>query len=276
MRNLSKNQVKKIKDFVFKNGRLLERNLFLYFFENGNKDAVIKALLAYQNLDGGFGNGIEPDLLCPDSTAIGAETAMYILDLLEYVDNEITDHLFAWIIKEQNEEGYINHPPKNLYNYPFQEWWSNPDDLRIFALSGFLKKWGLKDATFFEKVKYFYSNSSLPNEFTFYEYPYFIYLKYLGKNKEEKKMLQQIINQFPSIFEKNKEHYPLFGRHWYHALDIVDKKVVENEADNFLNGLKDDGGLKIIYQNFPWWRPIWTLDGLIIAKIWGIIDFQSD
>jgi len=276
MRNLSKNQVKKIKDFVFKNGRLLERNLFLYFFENGNKDAVIKALLAYQNLDGGFGNGIEPDLLCPDSTAIGAETAMYILDLLEYVDNEITDHLFAWIIKEQNEEGYINHPPKNLYNYPFQEWWSNPDDLRIFALSGFLKKWGLKDATFFEKVKYFYSNSSLPNEFTFYEYPYFIYLKYLGKNKEEKKMLQQIINQFPSIFKKNKEHYPLFGRHWYHALDIVDKKVVENEADNFLNGLKDDGGLKIIYQNFPWWRPIWTLDGLIIAKIWGIIDFQSD
>ena len=276
MRNLSKNQLKKIKDFVFKNGRLLERNLFLYFFENGNKDAVIKALLAYQNLDGGFGNGIEPDLLCPDSTAIGAETAMYILDLLEYVDNEITDHLFTWIIKEQNEEGYINHPPKNLYNYPFQEWWSHTDDLRIFALSGFLKKWGLKDATFFEKVKYFYSNSSLPKEFTFYEYPYFIYLKYLGKNKEEKKMLQQIINQFPSIFEKNKEHYPLFGRHWYHALDIVDKKVVENEADNFLNGLKDDGGLKIIYQNFPWWRPIWTLDGLIIAKIWGIIDFQSD
>ena len=273
MRTIDEDQIRKIKEFIFKNGRLLERRLFSFFFENGNRNDVIKALVAYQNLDGGFGNGIEPDLSFPDSTAIGAETAMYILDLLDYVNNEITDHIFNWIIKEQNEEGYINHPPKNMSNYPFQEWWSGPDDLRIFALSGFLKKWGLKDATFFKKVKYFYSNSSLPKEFTFYEYPYFIYLKYLGENKEEKKMLQHIITQLPSIFEKNKEYYPLFGRHWYHALDFVDKKVVENEADNFVNGLKDDGGLKIIYQNLPWWSPIWTLDGLILLKNSGKIEF---
>ncbi|NVM35408.1 MAG: hypothetical protein HWN81_07420 [Candidatus Lokiarchaeota archaeon] len=273
MIDLSKNQIEKIKDFIFKTGRLLERKLFSFFFENGSKDVVIKALVAYQNSDGGFGNGIEPDLLCPDSTAIGTETAMYILDLIDYVDSKITDQLFNWILEEQNEEGYIRHPPKNLYNYPFQEWWSGPDDLRIFALSGFLKKWGLKDDTFFKKVKDFYSNSSLPKEFKFYEYPYFTYLKYLGENKEEKKMLQHIISQLPSIFENNKEHYPLFGRHWYHALDIVDKKVIENEADNFFNGLQDDGGLKIIYQNFPWWRPIWTLDGLILLKKSGTIEF---
>jgi hypothetical protein len=271
MRTIDEKQIKKIKEFIFKNGRLLERRLFSFFFENGNKDDVIKALLAYHNLDGGFGNGIEPDLLCPDSTAIGAETAMYILDLLEYVDNNITDQLFNWIIKEQNEEGYINHPPKNMYNYPFQEWWGNPDDLRIFSLAGFLKKWGLKDSDFFKKVKFFYSNSSLPKEFKFYEYPYFTYLKYLGESEEEKKMLQQIITQLPSIFDNNKEHYSLFGRAWYHALDVVDEKVLENEADNFFNGLKEDGGLKIIYQNLPWWRPIWTLEGLILLKKSGRI-----
>ena len=273
MRTIDENQIEKIKEFIFKNGRLLERRLFSFFFENGNRNDVIKALVAYQNLDGGFGNGIEPDLSCPDSTAIGAETAMYILDLLEYVDNEITDQLFNWIIKKQNEEGYINHPPKNMYNYPFQKWWGNPDDLRIFALSGFLKKWGLKDADFFKKVEYFYSNSSHPEEFTFYEYPYFIYLKYIGESKEEKKMLQHIINQLPSIFENNKEHYPLFSRAWYHALDVVDEKVVENEVDNFFNGLKEDGCLKIFYQNLPWWRPIWTLEGLILLKKTGIIDY---
>lgn len=271
MFELDEKLMDKIKDFIFSNGRLLERQLYCYFFENAGKEGCIKALLAYQNSDGGFGNGIEPDILCPDSTAIGAETAMYILDLLEYINNEITDQLFNWIIKEQNEEGYINHPPKIMYKYPFQKWWNNPDDQRIFALSGFLKKWGLKDATFFEKVKKFYTNSSLLEEFTFYDYPYFIYLKYLGENKEEKKMLQHIIKQLPSIFEDNKEHYPLFGRHWFHALDIADKKMVENEANNFFNGLKEDGGLKIIYQNLPWWRPIWTLDGLIILKKYKLI-----
>ncbi|MBY9003711.1 MAG: hypothetical protein KGD73_07040 [Candidatus Lokiarchaeota archaeon] len=274
IRVINENQFKKIKEFIFKNGRLLERKLFSFFFENGNKDDVIKALLAYQNLDGGFGNGIDPDLLCPDSTAIGAETAMYYLDLLEYVDNEITDQLFKWIIKEQNEEGYINHPPKNMYNYPFQEWWNGSDDQRIFALAGFLKKWGLKDADFFKKVKFFYSNSPPPGEFTFYGAPiYLFYLKYLGENKEEKKILQHIISLIPSILENNKEHYPLFGRHYYHALYILDKNVIKNEITNFFNGLQDDGGLKIIYQNLPHWRPIWTLDGLILLKKSSMIEF---
>jgi hypothetical protein len=272
MRIIDEQQIKKIKEFIFKNGRLIERSLFSFFFESGNKDAVIKALVAYQNKDGGFGNGIEPDILCPDSTAIGAETAMYYLDLLEYVDNEITDQLFNWVIKEQNDEGFINHPPENMSNYPFQDWWNGPDDLRIFALSGFLKKWGLKDALFFKKVKEFFSNSSLPKEFKFYEYPFFIYLKYLGESQEEKKVLQQIITQLPSIFENNKEHFSLFSRAWYLALDVVDEKLVENETDNFFNGLKEDGSLKIIYQNLPWWRPIWTLEGLILLKKAGFID----
>jgi hypothetical protein len=273
MRNITNDLLKKIKDFIFNNGRLIERRLFSYFFEKGNKDDVINALVAYQNMDGGFGNGIEPDLLCPESTAIGAETAMYILDLLDGLDNEITDRLFDWIIQEQNEEGYINHPPKNMFNYPFQEWWAGPDDLRIFALASYLKKWGFKDAAFFKKVKNFYSNNSLPEEFSLYEYPYFVYLKHLGESKEEKKMLQHIINQLPSIFEKNKEHYLLFGRHWYHALDIVDKHTVKNEVNNFFNGLKDDGGLKIVYQNLTWWRPIWTLDALILLKKSSMIEF---
>ncbi|MFW9999580.1 MAG: hypothetical protein ACFE9Q_06855 [Candidatus Hodarchaeota archaeon] len=273
MRSFNKNQLKKIQEFIFKNGRLLERKLFSYFFKNGNKEEVIKALVAYQNSDGGFGNGIEPDLLCPDSTAIGAETALYFLDILEISNSDIVTNIAKWVINSQNSEGYINHPPKNLEEYPYQPWWKNPDNIRIFSIVAFLKKFGFEDKNFFSKVRIFYANSQFPEEIQIYDYPYFMYLKYLGESKEDKKMLQNIITQFPSICEKNKEHYPLFSRHWYHALDIVDKKLIENEADNFFNGLKDDGGLKIIYENLPWWRPIWTLDGLIILKINGKLDF---
>ncbi len=273
MKNLNKSQIKKVRNFIFRNGRLIERKLFSFFFESGNKDDVIKALIGYQNIDGGFGNGIDPDLLCPDSTAIGAETALYILDILEISNSDIVTNIAKWVVNSQNSEGYIDHPPENLEEYPYQPWWKNPDNIRIFAVAAFLKKFGFEDKNFFSKVRTFYAKTQIPEEIQIYDYPYFIYLKYLGENKEEKKMLQHIIDQLSSIFKKNKEHYPLFGRHWYHALDIVDKKVVENEADSFFNGLIDDGGLKIIYQNLPWWRPIWTLDGLIIAKINGIIDF---
>ncbi|MHA1931156.1 MAG: hypothetical protein ACW96X_01375 [Promethearchaeota archaeon] len=270
MRKINNDQQKKIKNFIFRYGRLLERKLYSCCFENGNKEDVIKALLTYQNYDGGFGNGIEPDLLVPDSTAIGAETAMFYLDLLGDVDNKITDQLFDWIIQVQNEEGYISHPPENMYNYPFQKWWDGPDKLRIFTLAGYCKKWGIKDISFFKKVKNYYSNTTPPEEYTLYEYPYFVYLKYFSESKEEKNKFQQIVNQLPSIFEKNKEHYLLFGRHWYLSLDHVDKKVMDSEITNFFNGLQDDGGLKIIYQDLPWWRPIWTLDALIILKMSGM------
>jgi hypothetical protein len=273
MININNDQLKKIKDFIFNNGRLLERKLYSFFFENGQKEDVLKCLISYQNTDGGFGNGIEPDLLCPDSTAIGAETALYTLDLLEITNGDIVNNLIKWILNVQNDDGYISHPPRNMYNYPYQEWWGNPDDERIFALAGYLKKLGFNEAFFFEKVKNFYTNSSLPEEFTLYNYPYFIYLKYLGRSQKEKSMLQHITNQLSSIFNKNKEHYPLFGRHWYHALDIVDKQTIKNEAENFFRGIKDDGGLKIVYQNLPWWRPIWTLDGLILLKKFGILKF---
>jgi len=271
MRTIDEKQIKKIKDFIFKNGRLLERTLFTFFFENGNKDAVIKALVAYQNIDGGFGNGIEPDLLCPDSTGIGAETALFTLDILDLLNSDIVTNIAKWVVKSLNSEGYIDHPPKSLEEYPYQPWWKNSDDLRIFAVAGFLKKFGFEDKNFFSKVRTFYTKSQIPEELQIYDYPYFLYLKYLGESEEEKKMLQHIISQFPSIFAKNKEHYPLFSRSWYHALDIVDKKVIEDEADKFFNGLKDDRGLKIIYENLPWWRPIWTLEGLIHLKKSGMI-----
>ncbi len=51
----------------------------------------------------------------------------------------------------------------------------------------------------------------------------------------------------------------------------MDKKVIENEANKLVNGLKDDDGLKIIYQDLPWWRPIWTLESLIHLKKSGMI-----
>jgi hypothetical protein len=85
---LKPEQIDKAKRYVFSQGRLLERQLFAYFFANGTKQACQKALLAYQNDDGGFGNGLEPDLSCPDSGMIGAETALYTLELLDNRDEE--------------------------------------------------------------------------------------------------------------------------------------------------------------------------------------------
>ena len=209
MKNLNKSQIKKVRYFIFRNGRLIERKLFSFFFESGNKDDVIKALIGYQNIDGGFGNGIEPDLLCPDSTAIGAETALYILDILEISNSDIVTNIAKWVVNSQNSEGYIDHPPENLEEYPYQPWWKNSDNIRIFAVAAFLKKFGFEDKNFFSKVRTFYAKTQIPEEIQIYDYPYFIYLKYLGENKEEKRCYNLLSTNYRVFLKKIKNiiHY---------------------------------------------------------------------
>lgn len=62
---ISKQTFRKTSDWVKRNARPLEVARWEYLFENGSKERVIYYLSAYQNDDGGFGNGIEPDFWLP-------------------------------------------------------------------------------------------------------------------------------------------------------------------------------------------------------------------
>lgn len=70
----------KAKDFIWRNARLLDRRRFSYVFEGGSGEAVLTALRAYQNEDGGFGHALEPDIRCPDSQPVPLEMALQIMD----------------------------------------------------------------------------------------------------------------------------------------------------------------------------------------------------
>jgi hypothetical protein len=274
---LSEKQLEKAGTFIFQHGRLLERQLYAYLFQDGTKEACIKALLAYQNADGGFGNGIEPDLLCPDSTAIGAETAMGILDLLDADgvghDDEIVAPLVKWITANQDERGVIPHPPARLLDYPHQPWWENGDDLRILTLAGLLRKWGVSAPTLFAKAQSYYLTCEFPDKWQVYNYPFYVYLKY-GRERsddEDERRMSGGIARLPAFLEEGADHYPLYSRYWYHAADAFPEEIVLREAQRFVDGLQADGALVTPYPDLPWWRPIFTLDGLMVMKRLSLI-----
>ena len=268
---LTNEQLELSRRFIFQHGRLLERKLFEYVFEGGSRVACVRALAAYQNDDGGFGNGLEPDLLCPDSSAIGAETAMYVLDILERRCGEIVDRLAAWVVASQDEAGTIPHPPRGLFDYPFQPWWRNPDDDRVLVIAAVMKKWGLEHERFFERVRRYYLTTTLPAVDSFYGYPHFLYLQTCAETAEDRSKLATMIERLPQLLEAHADHYPLFGRHWFPAADHVDRGVLAEQARRFVDGLQEDGGLVTPYPDLPWWRPIWTLDGLIQLKRQGFL-----
>ena len=59
-------------DFLATHGRLLDRRRLEHLLGRGDGDAVLAALRAYRNADGGYGWGLEPDLRVPGSQPAGA------------------------------------------------------------------------------------------------------------------------------------------------------------------------------------------------------------
>lgn len=80
---LSKARFAAAEAFVHEKGRPLDAALLDLTLGRGSADAALAALVGYQNADGGFGHGIEPDLASPASSAIATSIGLRILTRLE-------------------------------------------------------------------------------------------------------------------------------------------------------------------------------------------------
>ncbi|HEU5418450.1 MAG TPA: hypothetical protein VFV41_12240 [Streptosporangiaceae bacterium] len=75
--------------FIQAQGRLLERRLLAACFGGAPAAGVIDALRGYQNADGGFGHGLEPDKRCPASLPIDVEIAFQAMAAAGTADREM-------------------------------------------------------------------------------------------------------------------------------------------------------------------------------------------
>ncbi|NLA59394.1 MAG: hypothetical protein GX855_10900 [Firmicutes bacterium] len=76
----------RLKQAFIKAGRWIKRSVrplevarWEYTFEGGPREKVLEILAAYQNEDGGFGHGIEPDFWLPASSPMASWAAACIL-----------------------------------------------------------------------------------------------------------------------------------------------------------------------------------------------------
>ncbi len=67
------------KQFILQNARPVDLAVYQYYFENRSNQKVIAELAKYQNKDGGFGNGLEPDFVNPASSPIATNDAIITL-----------------------------------------------------------------------------------------------------------------------------------------------------------------------------------------------------
>lgn len=122
---ISKQTFHKTSDWIKRNARPLEAARWEYLFENGSRDKVIYYLSAYQNADGGFGHGLEPDFWLPSSSSMATWAAGQILMKIDVDPNEkIVQSMISYLISTpQIEEGMWPSVLPDNNNIPHAPWW---------------------------------------------------------------------------------------------------------------------------------------------------------
>ncbi len=150
----------KARAFIYRNARPLDLARWKYHFENGSREDVMKALAYYQNADGGFGHGIEPDFLNPNSTPMATWAATDIISEIGWKDNShpiirgILQYLESGADFDTEHKQWLNTVPSNN-EYPHAIWWecNGVGELRYnptAALAAFILRYAEQDSAVYK------------------------------------------------------------------------------------------------------------------------------
>src|SRR3990170_3137686 len=115
----------KARDFIRRDGRLVERRLFSTLYEGADPAGVVDALRGYQNPDGGFGHGLEPDKRCPDSLGLDVEVAFQTMVAAGTVDEPLVRRACDWLESIATPEGAVALASPAIEAYPRAEHWGD-------------------------------------------------------------------------------------------------------------------------------------------------------
>lgn len=147
---LTREKFMKTCTWMKRNARPLEAARWEYLFEAGSKENVLHYLSAFQNDDGGFGHGLEPDFWVPLSSPMATWAAAQILmEVNADAQDIIVQRLIAYLTNsEQKEEGMWASVIPETNDYPHAFWWEWKDNIQSFwnfnpsaELAAYLVQW---------------------------------------------------------------------------------------------------------------------------------------
>lgn len=117
-------------EFLKTKARPLEKALYAFEFDNGSREQVLEELKLYQNEDGGFGNGLEPDFRCEASSALATTIGLQHLIRIGADESEpMVQRAIHYALKAFDEEkmGW-EIVPKEVETAPRAIWWNYGGD----------------------------------------------------------------------------------------------------------------------------------------------------
>lgn len=118
---LTRERQRKARVFVRQQARPLERRLLAHYLGEGAADDVFSELAKYQNPDGGFGQGLEPDLRLQDSSALATTVGLQVLrELAAPEDHPLVQGAMRYLLNTYDEtlEAWPIIPPSRQHCSP--------------------------------------------------------------------------------------------------------------------------------------------------------------
>lgn len=159
---LSKSEYRSICRWIYRNARPLDLARWKYHFEGGSADAVLGALAAYQNDDGGFGHALEADCWNPASAPMQTWTATCILrEVSTPKDHPIARGILRFLGSGAHFENglWLGEIPSNN-DAPHAPWWTFSGKSReewgynpTASLAGFVMQYAERDTALYSKAE---------------------------------------------------------------------------------------------------------------------------
>jgi hypothetical protein len=274
--------------WLYRNGRPLDVARYEYLFHNTNKELVERALKSYQNSDGGFGHGLEPDSQNPFSSPIQTWMAMEVIEELGLDNkNKIVKNVLDYLInKAPRKDGLYPATISTNNFYPHASWWTHSPEGAVWgfnptiAIAGFIYKHAV-DASQKQLATELIQkgiNSLLDNPSNnMHEIRAYLEMVNivtdLSKFSKHQEFLDKLLEQIDYNIEKNTSLW--FKTYCVRPLQFFDKpnlfgyekfsELAKLEAGMILENLNNDG----------FWDITWSWDNYKEAEAIAKRDWQS-
>jgi hypothetical protein len=246
--------------FIWSNARLLERQLFAYHFRGGSRHAVLAALRAYQNEDGGFGQALEPDIRCPDSQPVPVQHALEILDAVG-LDTEMAQRACDFLTTITTSEGGVPFVLPTARMYPHAPWWNTDDDPPASlnptaAIVGLLHKLGVDHPWLKGAVAYCWERIAALELSEMHEMGVAItFLRYIPERRRAERELERLGQQLLAsglVADISATDYIRKPLDWAPTPDhpmrgLFDEATIQANLDILIAGQQQDGGWPITW-----------------------------
>lgn len=296
------------KSFILKNSRPLDMARWNYLFENGSKEEVINILKTYQNDDGGFAHGLEPDCWNINSTPIETWVAIQIIKEINLDDKNhpIITGIMNYLSSTNEFDGQLwsgLNTVKTNNNYPHAPWWDYNEKHQLTynptaSLIGFIFKYAEKDTDIYNlagkllKEAYTYFKKNFPLESMHESACYVELYEYMKEcsifdilNMEEfknllQKQIQNVITYDTNIWNTHYICKPsLFIKSKSSDFYLENKDICDFEYEFILKTQNNDGTWNVTWNwndYFEQWAisKNWWKSDIIIKNIKYIREFN--